>query len=159
MDLSTSLMGLSLAHPFVAGASPLGRDLDTIKRLEDNGCAAIVLPSLFEEQITLARTGRIRHVDPLDEGSASRLAGFQSADDYAFSPDEYAEHVARAKRAVRMPVVGSLNGTSNESWLTFPVSSNRRAPTHSSSTCTKLRQTSTRHLAPSNTNSSTRLPI
>jgi dihydroorotate dehydrogenase (fumarate) len=78
-----------------------------------------VLPSLFEEQITLARTGRIRHVDPLDDASASRLNGFQTADDYAFSPDEYAEHVARAKRAVRMPVVGSLNGTSNESWLTF----------------------------------------
>jgi dihydroorotate dehydrogenase (fumarate) len=112
-------MGLPLAHPFVAGASPLGRDLDMIKRLEDSGCAAIVLPSLFEEQITLARQGRIRHVDPLDEGSAVRLAGYQSADDYAFSPDGYAEHIARAKRAVRVPVIGSLNGTSNESWLTF----------------------------------------
>jgi len=119
MDLSTSLMGLRLAHPFVAGASPLGRDLDTIKRLEDSGCAAIVLPSLFEEQITFARQGRIRHVDPHDEPSAGRLAGFQDADDYAFSPDDYAEHIARAKRTVRMPVIGSLNGTSNESWLTF----------------------------------------
>jgi dihydroorotate dehydrogenase (fumarate) len=112
-------MGLPLAHPFVAGASPLGRDLDMIKRLEDSECAAIVLPSLFEEQITLARQGRIRHVDPLDEGSAVRLAGYQSADDYAFSPDDYAEHIVRAKRSVRMPVIGSLNGTSNESWLTF----------------------------------------
>jgi dihydroorotate dehydrogenase (fumarate) len=119
MDLSTSLMGLRLPHPFVAGASPLGRDLDTIKRLEDSGCAAIVLPSLFEEQITFAQQGRIRHVDPLDERSAGRLAGFQGADDYAFSPEQYAEHIARAKQSVRMPVIGSLNGTSNESWLTF----------------------------------------
>src|SRR5665213_1733125 len=119
MDLSTSLMGLPLAHPFIAGASPLGRDLDTIKRLEDAGCAAIVLPSLFEEQITLAADGRIHHMDPLDPRSAARLINFQGAENYAFSPEKYAEHVARAKRAVHIPVIGSLNGTSPESWLRF----------------------------------------
>ena len=54
MTLASSMLGLRIAHPFVAGASPLGRDLDTIRRLEDGGAAAIVLPSLFEEQITLA---------------------------------------------------------------------------------------------------------
>ena len=119
MDLSTRLMGLELAHPFIAGASPLGRALDTIKRLEGAGCAAIVLPSLFEEQITFARHGRVHHLDPFDERSSARLAGFPSAENYAFSPEEYADHVARAKRHVAIPVIGSLNGTSAESWLTF----------------------------------------
>jgi len=119
MNLASSLMGLRLAHPFVAGASPLGRDLDSIKRLEDGGAAAIVLPSLFEEQVTLAAEGRVRHVDPFDEQSASALKHFQSSADYAFTPEQYAEHLARAKRAVSIPVIGSLNGTTAESWLTF----------------------------------------
>jgi dihydroorotate dehydrogenase (fumarate) len=59
MTTSTSMLGLRLSHPFVAGASPLGWNLDSVKRLEDGGCAALVLPSLFEEQITLAAEGRI----------------------------------------------------------------------------------------------------
>lgn len=119
MNLSSSLMGLRLSHPFVAGASPLGRYLDTIKRLEDAGAAAIVLPSLFEEQITLSAEGRIRHVDPLDERQAPALKDFPASWDYAYAPDEYAEHVARVKRTVSVPVIGSLNGTTAESWLTF----------------------------------------
>jgi dihydroorotate dehydrogenase (fumarate) len=119
MDLSTTVMGLRLAHPFMAGASPLGRDLDTIKRLEDAGCAAIVLPSLFEEQITFANQGRIRHMDPYDVRAAARLSGFPAAENYALTPEDYAEHLARAKRAVAIPVIGSLNGTSAESWLTY----------------------------------------
>jgi dihydroorotate dehydrogenase (fumarate) len=119
MNLSSSLMGLRLPHPFVAGASPLGRDLDTIRRLEDGGAAAIVLPSLFEEQITLAAEGRIRHKDPSEPEWSETLAHFPSAVDYAFTPDEYAELIARATQAVRIPVIGSLNGTTAESWLTF----------------------------------------
>jgi dihydroorotate dehydrogenase (fumarate) len=119
MNLTTSMMGLRLAHPFVAGASPLGRELDSVKRLEDGGAAAIVLPSMFEEQVTLAREGRIRHKDPLDARSAAALQHFPDTADYAFTPDEYAEHVARVRRAVAVPVVGSLNGTTSESWLTF----------------------------------------
>jgi dihydroorotate dehydrogenase (fumarate) len=119
MNLSTSLMGFRLAHPFVAGASPLGRSLDTIRRLEDGGCAAIVLPSLFEEQITLAAEGRIRHMDPLDEAWAGKLTHFPGLEQYAFTPQEYAEHIARVKRSVGVPVIGSLNGTSSESWLSF----------------------------------------
>lgn len=119
MNLTSSLMGLRLAHPFVAGASPLGRDLDTIKRLEDAGAAAIVLPSLFEEQITLAAEGRIRHVDPLDAQHAGMVRHFPASDSYAYTPERYAEHVAAARRSVAIPVIGSLNGTSAESWLTF----------------------------------------
>jgi dihydroorotate dehydrogenase (fumarate) len=119
MSTATSLLGFRLSHPFVAGASPLGWSLDSVKRLEDGGCAALVLPSLFEEQITLASEGRIRHMDPLDQQWACSLKYFPSAGEYLLSPEAYAEHVSRVKRAVNIPVIGSLNGTSAESWLAF----------------------------------------
>src|SRR5206468_595552 len=87
MNLSTSMMGLPLAHPFVAGASPLGRELDNVKRLEDGGAAAIVLPSLFEEQVTMAAEGRIRHHDVHEARGARALQDFPSDAEYAFTPD------------------------------------------------------------------------
>jgi dihydroorotate dehydrogenase (fumarate) len=119
MKTNTTYLGFQLPHPFMAGASPFGYHIDTIKRLEDAGCAAIVLHSLFEEQITLATSGRIRHRDPLEEEFAAGLADFPAPDEYPFGPQEYAAHVSRAKAAVRVPIIGSLNGTSAESWLTF----------------------------------------
>jgi len=119
MDTSTSYLGLRLPHPFIAGASPMGRRLDSVKRLEDAGWAAIVLHSLFEEQITDATEGRIRHMDPLDRGFARELAYFPGAGDYPLGPDAYAEHVSHLKRAVAIPVIASLNGSSPESWLKF----------------------------------------
>jgi dihydroorotate dehydrogenase (fumarate) len=119
MMTSTSMLGLRLPHPFVAGASPLGWNLDTVRRLEDGGCAALVLPSLFEEQITLAAEGRIRHRDPHDEEWHSGLKHFPALEDYSLAPEQYAEHLSRVKRAVAIPVIGSLNGTTAESWLAF----------------------------------------
>ena len=119
MDTTTSLMGLRLNHPFVAGASPLGWDLDSIRRLEDGGCAAFTLPSLFEEQITMDTQRRIHHKDPLDREWADVLAHFPAAGEYRLGPAEYAEHISRVKKAVHVPVFGSLNGTSAETWLTF----------------------------------------
>jgi dihydroorotate dehydrogenase (fumarate) len=103
----------------VAGASPFGYHLDTVKRLEDAGCAAVVLHSLFEEQISLATKGRIHHRDPLDPEFAAALTDFPTANEYPLGPDEYATHITRVKAAVKMPVIGSLNGASAESWLTF----------------------------------------
>jgi dihydroorotate dehydrogenase (fumarate) len=119
VDITTTYVGCRLSNPFIVGASPLGWNLDTIKRLEDAGAAAIVLPSLFEEQITLAAHGTIRHMDPLDRQFAERLAPFPGGHEYPVGPDEYAMHVSRAKAAVAIPIIGSLNGTSPESWLTF----------------------------------------
>jgi dihydroorotate dehydrogenase (fumarate) len=119
MDTTTSLMGIRLRHPFIAGASPLGWDLDCVRRLEDGGCAALTLPSLFEEQITLAGSGRIHHKDVMEKEWAQTLAHFPAAADYRLGPAEYAEHIRRVKQAVDMPVFGSLNGTSDESWLKF----------------------------------------
>src|SRR5205809_2567405 len=107
IDLSTAYLGLRLANPFVAGASPLGDHLDTVRRLEDAGCAAIVLHSLFEEQITQAQSGRIHHMDPLDRRFAPVLSYFPEPDRYALGPDEYLEHLHRVKVAVNVPVIGS----------------------------------------------------
>ena len=119
MDTTTSYLGLRLAHPFIAGASPMGYSLDTIKRLEDAGCAAIVLHSLFEEQISLATEGRVSHVDPLDARFANAVADYPPPQDYKFGPDGYAQHIARVKATVRVPVIASLNGHTGESWLKF----------------------------------------
>ncbi len=119
MTLTTSMMGISLANPLVAGASPLGRDLDDIKRLEDAGAAAIVLPSMFEEQITLAQEGRIHHRSVTNSDWEKILKHFPQDADYAFTPERYAEHLARVRGAVAIPVIASLNGTTAENWLTY----------------------------------------
>jgi len=119
MDTSTIYLGLRLEHPFIAGASPLSSQLDTVKRLEDAGVAAIVLHSLFEEQITLSESGRIHHRDPLDEEFTAALAPFPPAAEYPFSPEEHLEHLRLVKKAVHVPVIASLNGTSKEAWLHY----------------------------------------
>src|SRR5581483_3107559 len=117
--LDTTYLGLHLAHPFMIGASPLADDLDMVRRLEDGGSSAIVLRSLFEEQITLAESGRIHEMDPHESQFAPALAAFPRPDRYAFAPDEYLEHIRRVKQAVRVPVIASLNGMTAHSWLTF----------------------------------------
>ena len=101
MDLSTSYLGLRLQNPFIAGASPMAAHLDTVSRLEDAGCAAIVMHSLFEEQITMASTGRIRHRDPLDSRVRRRAGAVSSDAGVRAGPDEYLEHVRRVKQPSR----------------------------------------------------------
>jgi dihydroorotate dehydrogenase (fumarate) len=117
--MRTSYLGLSLEHPFVAGASPFGYHLEMIKRLEDAGCAAIVLHSLFEEQITYAESGHIAHLDIFESDGREALSVFPPPAEYPLGPDEYAEHIVRVKQAVRIPVIGSLNGRTPQSWLKF----------------------------------------
>jgi len=117
MNLSTTYMGLPLGSPFIAGASPLGAHLDSARRLEDAGCAAIVLHSLFEEQVTFEATGKIRQRDPLDPAFAEALAPFPAAREYTYGPVEYLEHLRRVKAAVAIPVIASLNGTTAAAWL------------------------------------------
>ena len=119
MDTTTSYLGMRLAHPFMAGASPMSADLDTARRLEDAGCAAIVMHSLFEEQITLAELGTIRHMDPYDAQFTRALAAYPDPSAYRFRPDEYLGYVQKLKAAVRVPVVASLNGTSAEGWMKY----------------------------------------
>jgi dihydroorotate dehydrogenase (fumarate) len=119
IDLSTTYLGLPLANPFVAGAGPLGDHLDTVRRLEDAGCAAIVLHSLFEEQITEEFTGRIHQMDPFDRQFETILSYYPGPHEYSLGPHEYLEHLRHVKEAVRIPVMASLNGTTAEAWLKF----------------------------------------
>jgi dihydroorotate dehydrogenase (fumarate) len=122
MNLETRYLGLTLAHPFMVGASPLADHLDTAKRLEDGGAAAIVLRSLFEEQITMAESARIHQMDPFDKQFANAISGFPRPETYPLAPAEYLEHLRRVKDAVRIPVIASLNGMTGESWVRFATS-------------------------------------
>lgn len=117
MDLSTTYLGLRLAHPFMIGASPLVDNLDTVRRLEDGGTSAVVLHSLFEEQVTMDTRGEIRSRDPYDRQFAAALAHFPPPEDYALSTGAYLEQIRRVKATVSVPVIASLNGTTVEAWL------------------------------------------
>lgn len=119
IDLSTSYLGLKLTSPFITGASPLASHLDTVRRLEEAGCGAVVLHSLFEEQISEHELGQIHHMDPLDRRFTTVLSYFPEPDAYPLRPDQYLEHLRRLKEAVHIPIIGSLNGTTPESWLKY----------------------------------------
>jgi dihydroorotate dehydrogenase (fumarate) len=110
-------MGLTLAHPIVCGASPLTADLDLVVRLEDAGAAAIVMHSLFEEQILKGSMRRSRHWR--GRRSPGGAEAYTSIPAYARLPDEYLEHLLRVKTRVHIPVLASLNGTTAEGWLHY----------------------------------------
>jgi dihydroorotate dehydrogenase (fumarate) len=118
MNLTTRYLGLTLAHPFMPGASPLVDRIDTVLQLEDAGASAIVMHSLFEEQVTREDFGRepLRAVSP---SSAEASSYFPRVNDYALGPDRYLEQLSLIKRRVGVPVIGSLNGTTAEGWLEF----------------------------------------
>ena len=117
MDLRTRYLGLELDSPLMVGSSPLADDLDMVRRLEDAGAAAIVLPSLFEEQLV---GEQVTAELPLDSASAAFLEAREylpRPEDYRVSPDGYYEQLARIKRAVAIPVVASLNGRTAGYWV------------------------------------------
>ena len=117
MNLATQYLGLSLAHPLLPGASPLADDLDGVRRLEDAGAAAIVMRSLFEEQVTLESLGAYQHLDGHGGSSAEAQSYFPTTDVFALRVDAYLELIARFRRAVDVPVIASLNGTTRGGWL------------------------------------------
>ena len=120
MDLQTTYMGLDLAHPIVASAGPLSKDLDGIKRLEDGGAAAIVMFSLFEEQIQ-------READAIERITNHGANSFGESLDYfpaavstlEVGPDRYLDLLRRARESVRVPVIASLNGMSERGWTHY----------------------------------------
>jgi dihydroorotate dehydrogenase (fumarate) len=116
VDLSTSYMGLSLKCPMVAGASPLSSDVSTIRQIEDHGAAAVVLHSLFEEQIHFEAAELDHHLTHGTESFAEATSYFPDSGDYRLGPDEYLTHVSKAKEAVSIPVIASLNGVSVGGW-------------------------------------------
>ncbi len=125
MDLSTTYLGLPLAHPFITGASPLVDDLDMVRRLEDAGAAAITMHSLFEEQITAERDATWRVRDAHAEGHAEATSYFPRGDEYRLGPDQYLEQIRRIKAAVAVPVIASLNGTTGRGWTEYAAAMQR----------------------------------
>jgi len=119
MDLGTTYLGFSLPHPLMPGASPFVDNLDTVRRLEDAGAAAIVMHSLFEEQITREQLGMVHNVLVHEESTAEALSYFPKPAEFALGPDRYLEQLRRVKAAVAVPVIGSLNGTTAEGWLSY----------------------------------------
>jgi len=119
IDLSTRYLGLSLASPLVASASPLCESLDSIRAMEDAGAAAVVLHSLFEEQIDVESEQLDRYLSHGAESHPEALDYFPDLAGYNLGPDGYLEHLRRAKEAVGIPIMGSLNGVSTGGWIEF----------------------------------------
>jgi dihydroorotate dehydrogenase (fumarate) len=119
MDLRTTYLGLPLAHPLMPGASPLVDDLDTVKRLEDAGASAIVMHSLFEEQITRENEGIQRAMDVHAESYAEALSYFPAPEEFHLGPDRYLEQIRRIRATVAVPVIASLNGITDSGWLSY----------------------------------------
>jgi len=116
MDLSTTYLGLSLKNPVIPGASPLVHQLDNVRRLEDAGAAAIVMHSLFEEQITNDQLAEFAHTENPAESFSEATSYFPRMEDYALGPDRYLNQISRIKEMVSVPVIGSLNGVSMGGW-------------------------------------------
>ncbi len=118
-DLRTRYLGIELANPLVPSASPLGADLEMLKRLEEAGAAAVVLPSLFEEQIELEEMAVHHALEAGRESFAEAITYLPELDDYNTGPDAYLSHIAAAKEALSIPVIASLNGSSRGGWVRY----------------------------------------
>ena len=119
MNLSTNYLGLDLRTPLVVSASPLSEEIDNIKRMEEAGAAAVVLYSLFEEQL---RRDRFELSSAMDQGTFSfpeALTYFPEPEKLHLGPEEYLKHIRRAKEAVRVPIIASLNGSSTGGWTQY----------------------------------------
>jgi dihydroorotate dehydrogenase (fumarate) len=119
MNLSTEYMGLKLAHPLIAGASPISHDLGMVRRLEDAGAAAIVMHSMFEEQITRDSQGMLDNIEVHADSFAEAQSYLPTPPDFVLGPEQYLQQIRRIKEAVSLPVIGSLNGTTASGWLEY----------------------------------------
>jgi len=119
MDLSTRYLGLTLKNPIIPSASPLTRTVDRIQELEDAGAAAVVMPSLFEEQITLESLQLDHYLAYGSESHPEALSYIPEPASFQFDPDTYLETIRKAKESVHIPVIASLNGTSPGGWIGY----------------------------------------
>ncbi len=119
MDLRTTYMGMELKHPIVASASPLAGTVANIKRLEDAGASAVVMFSLFEEQLQHESAALEHLMTAGTESFAESLSYFPEVDDYTVGPDRYLDLLRRASEAVDIPILGSLNGITNTGWIEY----------------------------------------
>ena len=119
MDLTTKYMGLTLPSPLVAGASPLGENVENVVALAQAGAGAVVMPSIFEEQLTTEELALNYYLEQGTDRFAESLTYFPEMDEYIIGPEVYLDHIAQAKRAVDIPIIGSLNGISAGGWTSF----------------------------------------
>jgi len=119
MDITTNYLGLKLRSPLVVSASPLSEDIDNIKRMEDAGAAAVVLYSLFEEQLRQDRLELNRNLEAGTNSFAEALTYFPETEAYHLGPEEYLKHITAAKKTTRIPVIASLNGSSVGGWTEY----------------------------------------
>ncbi len=119
MNLATTYLGLPLKNPVMPGASPLVDKLDNARHLEDAGAAAIVMHSLFEEQITNDQIAEFAHTENPAESFAEAVSYFPRQEDYALGPDRYLNQISRIKQSVEIPVIGSLNGVTTGGWIDY----------------------------------------
>ncbi len=120
MDITTTYLGLNLRSPLVpSAAAPLSEDIDNIKRLEDAGAGAVVLHSLFEEQLLREKFELQHHLEYGTESFAEALTYFPEPDEFHVGPELYLEHIRQAKQAVQIPIIASLNGFSAGGWVEY----------------------------------------
>ena len=119
IDLSTRYMSLALKNPLVASASPLNESMDNLRRMEDSGIAAVVLPSLFEEQLTLESVLIDQDLSRGADEFAEAITYLPNLESYNTGPEGYLELIRRAKQAVAIPVIASLNGTTLGGWVRY----------------------------------------
>jgi dihydroorotate dehydrogenase (fumarate) len=119
MNLTTNYCGLELKHPLMAGASPLTSQLDGLKKLEDGGVSAATLHSLFEEQLTHQQLGMEAYIEGIEENYAESTSFFPSSLDFKLGPEQYLDFVEKAKAALDIPVIASINGKGMKAWLEY----------------------------------------
>jgi dihydroorotate dehydrogenase (fumarate) len=119
MDLSTTYLGLELKNPLVASASPLSKKISTVQKLEQAGVGAIVMYSLFEEQIIHESLELDHYLTRGTESFAEALTYLPDTGTYSMGPDKYLDHLSAVKKAVSVPVIGSLNGVSKGGWVRY----------------------------------------
>jgi dihydroorotate dehydrogenase (fumarate) len=119
MDLTTNYLGLELRSPLVVSASPLSEDIDNIKHMEDVGAAAVVLYSLFEEQLRQDRLELNQRLESGTESFAEALSYFPELDEFRLGSEEYLKHIAAAKKTTQIPIIASLNGSSVGGWTEY----------------------------------------
>jgi len=119
IDLKTNYLGLRLRTPLVASASPLSQEIDGIRRLEDAGASAIVLYSLFEEQLRQESSELEQHLAEGTDSFAEASSFFPQPDEFRLGPEGYLNHIHRAKKAVSIPIIASLNGATVGGWTQY----------------------------------------
>ncbi|HSE18682.1 MAG TPA: hypothetical protein VLB46_16620 [Pyrinomonadaceae bacterium] len=118
MNLATTYMGIPLQSPLIVGSSPLTDDLDTVRQLEDAGAAALILPSLYEEEITGEQMADFFSIETYGN-SFPEASSYIPEPESAPGPHEYLEHLRRVKQAVRIPVIASLNSSTPGGWISY----------------------------------------